>query len=95
MNQESFIREFQAIAGQHVWSNLLTKPRGSNWAVLNPVTAVCLDKTGILFRNTKRETARAARHLGITQELAMAIYSKSNRGHSQIIRGKLLRAIGQ
>lgn len=96
MNQDNFMRAFEALSDLYIWSysknRLLAFSRSGE--VLNPVTAVALSRCGILFRNTKRDTERAARLLGITKQLAMAIYSTSNRGHSQIVRGKLLKIIG-
>ena len=101
MNQDNFMRAFESIATQYVWSygkaKLLaeTRIRGRRESVvLNPVTAVALARLGLVFSNTKRDTSRAARLLGMTQQLAMAIYSTSNRGHSQIVRGKLLKIVG-
>lgn len=61
--------------------------------VFNPVTAVANSCGYGVFHNTKRGTQRAARALGITQELANAVYSQSNRGHAQIVRGKMLSTI--
>lgn len=101
MNQDSFISNFKAVSQEYDWryvENRLIARFGDHacqaGVILNPVTAVTLSRTGRIFPNTKRGTECAGRLLGITQELAMAIYSQSNRGHSQIIRGKLLKSIG-
>ena len=59
----------------------------------NPVTAVAGSLGSGYFKNTKRGTERAARAIGITPQLAMAVYSGSNRGHAQIVRGKILETV--
>jgi len=61
--------------------------------VFNPVTAVAESLGFGYFDNNKRGTQRAAKAIGITQELALAIYSPSNRGHAQIVRGKMLQTL--
>lgn len=68
--------------------------RGSTKGIVfNPVTAVANSCGYGTFPNTKRGTQRAAKALGITNELANAVYSQSNRGHAQIVRGKMLSTI--
>lgn len=66
--------------------------------VLNPVTAVAYRQTGEVFANTKRETRRAARALGLTREFADHLYDAttgvSNRGNTQVVRGKIRSALG-
>jgi hypothetical protein len=62
--------------------------------VLNDTRRI-FDSTGLgNFPTTKRGTLRAARALGITEGLALAVLSRSNRGHAQIVRGKMLNMIG-
>lgn len=99
MNQVEFLAALSSVRGQYSWeydSNRLvgTARRGAQKGQLyNPVTAVAESTRTGTYPNTKRGTERAARSLGMTQELASAIYSQSNRGHAQIVRGKMLTTV--
>jgi len=99
MNQVEFLEALATVGNQYVWSydsNRLTgiSRRGTNRGVaFNPVTAVANSSGVGVFRNTKRDTLRAARAIGMSPELANAIYSQSNRGHAQIVRGKMLSTL--
>lgn len=59
----------------------------------NPITAVANYHGLGIYPATKRGTERAAKALGLTQGLAHAVHSQSNRGHAQIVRGKMLQSI--
>jgi hypothetical protein len=97
MNQSDFVKELSAIEYQYSWSyengqligERIMLPHGK----FNPITAVCYSNTGFKYPKTRLGTIRAARKLGITSQLAEAIMSTSNRGHAQIIRGKMLRTV--
>ncbi|MCW4040573.1 MAG: hypothetical protein NWE83_07455 [Candidatus Bathyarchaeota archaeon] len=99
MNQTEFLTALDAVSSRFNWvysDNRLvgTGRRGAARGVtVNPVTAVALASGLGTFPNTKRGTVRAARQLGMSQELALAIYSQSNRGHAQIVRGKMLDTV--
>lgn len=92
MNQNEFLTVLSNVAGNYSWhyysDNRLLGVRGGR--TFNPVTAVAYSEGHGFFQPNKRGTMSAARKLGITSNLANAIYSKSNRGHAQIIRGKML-----
>lgn len=99
MNQYEFLEALSGIVNQYDWdyvNNRLTgvarrgKARG---VVFNPVTALANSYGLGVYPATKRGTASAARVLGITQELANAVHSQSNRGHAQIVRGKMLSTL--
>ena len=96
MTQEEFLNQLGQVFNKYKWSyekNLLKGmvSRGNNKGMsFNPVTAVARS-TGVgVFPSTKRGTLQAARALGITKELALAVISSSNRGNAQIVRGKML-----
>lgn len=99
MNQYEFLNALQKVSREYSWNYLDNRLVGvlhkgrDRGTVFNPVTAVAYSLGFGLFAQTKRGTERAARALGMTPELAGAVYSQSNRGHAQIVRGKMLDAI--
>ena len=64
---------------------------------VNPVTAVCLRETGILFGTNKRETIRAGRAIGLSNNFINHVYNATNgtqnRGNAQVVRGKIRNAL--
>ena len=73
--------------------------RGSGRGVtFNPVTAVAYRSTGEVYGTNKRETLRAGKALGLTREFTSHVYNAtagvSNRGNSQVVRGKIRSALG-
>tara|TARA_R100000005_G_scaffold96071_1_gene80474 strand:- start:644 stop:979 length:336 start_codon:yes stop_codon:yes gene_type:complete len=104
MTQTAFLEALTRVVSSYSWeynyqgnsSNKIVgvARRGKNKGkTFNPVTAVANSLGVGYFENTKRGTTRAARAIGITPQLAMAVYSGSNRGHAQIVRGKMLETI--
>lgn len=99
MTQYEFLWSLIDCVGSYNWtySNnrlLGTGKRGNAKGVtFNPVTAVANHHGFGIYPATKRGTERAARALGLTTALAHAVHSQSNRGHAQIVRGKMLNAI--
>jgi hypothetical protein len=94
MTQDKFLNSFAEVARNVNWNyekNRFTSqtPDGK----MNPVTFLAKSMTGKVYPATKRGTLRAARSIGVTQELASAIYCSSNRGHAQIIRGKISKLL--
>ena len=99
MTQEEFLTELSNVVTKYSWCYDNNTIRGvvlrgnDRGLTVNPVTAVARS-TGLgNFPTTKRGTLRAARALGITEGLALAVLSRSNRGHAQIVRGKMLNMI--
>jgi len=91
MNQNEFLNLFEKCSGGYNWEysgNRLEGPRAGR--VFNPDTAVAFTCNLGYNPPTKRGTLKAARLLGISRALAMAVHSTSNRGHAQIVRGKML-----
>jgi|TARA_R110000851_G_scaffold8311_1_gene32051 hypothetical protein len=66
-------------------------------ATLNPVTAVAYRTTGQVYGTNKRETLKAGTAVGLTREFATHVYNAttgvSNRGNSQVVRGKIRSAL--
>lgn len=99
MTQAEFLTLFSKVASGYKWTytdNSLVgvarygKTRGQ---LYNPVTAVARTARVGEFTNTTRGTTQAARALGLSNGVLGAILSKSNRGHAQIVRGRLLEAV--
>ena len=96
MDQSTFLNTFSTISSSYNFRRDGTQLVGNvGEHKFNPITALCHQYNGKLYRNNKRETLRAARTIGMSQELALAVYSKSNRGHSQVVRGKMLQIVGR
>jgi hypothetical protein len=99
MNQYEFLQALSSVVNQYDWDYLNNRITGvarrgkAKGIVFNPVTAVANSFGFGAYPSTKRGTERAARVLGLTQELANAVYSQSNRGHAQIVRGKMLNTL--
>ena len=90
MTQYDFLKTLNKVYRSYTWDytdNRLVGTRGRR--TFNPVTAVAYSVGYGYNPPTKRGTLTAARSLGITTALANAVYSQSNRGHAQIIRGKM------
>ena len=71
------------------------KVKGS---ALNPVTAVAYKQGKGVFASNKRGTQQAGKALGLTKTFTENLYqattNHSNRGHSQVVRGKIRSALG-
>ena len=64
---------------------------------LNPVTAVAYKQGKGVYASNKRGTQQAGKALGLTKTFTENLYqattNKSNRGHSQVVRGKIRSAL--
>lgn len=72
--------------------------RGNNrGTTVNPVTAVALRETGNVYGTNKRDTARAGKAIGLSTQFINHVYNattgSSNRGNSQVVRGKIRNAL--
>jgi len=99
MTQEEFLNELSTVFTKYNWTyenntvQAVVRRGKDKGLVCNPVTAVARSTGTGTYPNTKRGTLRAAKALGITEQLALAVLSRSNRGHAQIVRGKMLTAL--
>ena len=76
-----------------------TSKRGKTRGVsFNPVTVLAYRQTGEVYGTNKRETLKAGRVLGLTRVFTTHVYNAtagvSNRGNTQVVRGKLRSALG-
>ena len=62
----------------------------------DPITALCRFSGRGDFKNTSSGRRQAAGRLGISQLMHVehAVVAKSNRGHSQTLRGKIRHTLG-
>jgi hypothetical protein len=65
---------------------------------VNPVTALAYKATGTVYGTNKRETFRAGKTLGLNRGFTETVYNAttggSNRGNTQVVRGKIRSALG-
>jgi hypothetical protein len=65
---------------------------------VNPVTALAYRQTGAVYGTNKRETQKAGRSLGLSSDFIEQLYAasvgSSNRGNTQVMRGKIRSALG-
>ena len=77
---------------------LLEVEVGVKGVSLNPVTAVAYRQGKGIFASNKRGTLQAGKALGLTRTFTNNLYQAttnySNRGHSQVVRGKIRSALG-
>ena len=64
---------------------------------LNPVTAVAYKQGKGVYASNKRGTQQAGKALGLTKTFTNSLYqaatNQSNRGNSQVVRGKIRSAL--
>lgn len=95
-----FYKVLKAVKKNYNWSldenNRIVATRGLN--VYNPITAIANYLGVATGSNNKRVTLRVARALGFDGNFAEQVYNASNcltnRGQSQIIRGKVRQVLG-
>jgi len=76
-----------------------TTNRGKGRGVtFNPVTVLAFRQTGQVYGTNKRETLKAGKALGLTRNFTETVYNAatgvSNRGNTQVVRGKVRSALG-
>ena len=79
--------DWSVVGGKLVGCNLLNK------RLFNVITAVSFYETGNYNRPTLVGTRAAAKKLGLSEALMKAMFSPDHRGHGQVLRGKLLKAV--
>lgn len=63
--------------------------------LFNPVTAVARStRRASVVGTSERATAQAAQSLGLPESIANAVRSTANRGYTQVVRGRIQRAVG-
>ena len=103
MNYSDFFDRLGNVAYSYDWEvtngkvNATIHSGPNKGKTLNPITALA-HKSGLgVFNNTRDETESAVQLLGLTRKLARQIYSAtlgtSNRGNTQVVRGKIRSAL--
>jgi hypothetical protein len=99
MESNDFYRALASLPKSYRFSitdNVITTTQSGQ--TLNPVTAVAYRKTGEIYGTNKRDTIRAGRALGLDKDFVNHVYnattSVSNRGNTQVVRGKIRSALG-
>ena len=104
MNRAEFYQTLNSLPKCYSWTRngkslTAVKSRGiSKGIVFNPVTAVA-HRLGLgTFTNNKKSTLKAGTALGLPREFTSHIYDATqgltNRGNTQVVRGRLLSQIG-
>jgi hypothetical protein len=99
MNQSQFLDQLSAISNSYTWSyedgTIVGTARNGNarGQVFNPITAIARSTRVGEFSNTKRDTTRAARSLGLSTSTLNGLYCHSNRGNAQVLRGRMRSAL--
>ena len=102
MKSNEFYSRLASLPSTYSWSVDGTAITGQGTRNLrghtfNPVTAVANRLTGDTYGTNKRETLKAGRALGLTNEFTGHVYNATagslNRGNSQVVRGKIRSAL--
>ena len=96
MRQTEFLSLLEKNAAAFDWNVTNGKLVGyhtSTGRLFNVITAVSFAETGSYNIQKFAGTRAAAKRLGLSVALMNAIYSPENRGHGQVLRGKLLKAV--
>ena len=99
MTQTEFLSVVSGVKNSYKWTYVnnqlvgVAKYGEDRGRTFNPVTALCRTLRAGVYPSTVNGTLSAAKALGLNEDLARAVVSQSNRGHAQIVRGKLLRAL--
>lgn len=105
MQSREFYQSLSTLGSNYSWTlgqdNTLTgvKRLGADkGAVVNPVTAVANSRGISVDGSTKRATLKAGKALGLTSEFINHVYGAingaTNRGNTQVVRGKIRSALG-
>jgi len=105
MESREFYRSLSSIGNGISWSlnndNVLTGVGrlGVNKGVaLNPITALATKRGLGSFGSNKRDTVKAGKALGLSSEFINHVYGAingvTNRGNTQVVRGKIRSALG-
>ena len=104
MDRCEFYRKLSETSSTYSWevspsqSLTTTGKRGKTRGVtLNPVTAVAYRQGKGVYASNKRGTQQAGKALGLTKTFTENLYqattNQSNRGNSQVVRGKIRSAL--
>lgn len=100
VDSSNFYKALRSVKKNYNWTldenNSIVATRGSS--VYNPITALANYLGVKINSNSKKNTLRVARALGLEKDFAEQVYSAANcltnRGQSQIVRGRVRKALG-
>ncbi len=103
MNNNEFFNKLENVANAYHWNvdgNRIVAEIQRGWnrgCTLNPITALAHKAHLGFFNNTRDETEAAASLLGIPRSFARHVHSATlascNRGHIQVVRGRIRSAL--
>ena len=97
MEQNDFYKALSNLPRRYSWGmdgkSIVLQHRGVD-ETLNPITAIAHSRGLGVFTNNKKETLKAGTALGLPRSFTTQVYdairSKSNRGNTQVVRGRIL-----
>jgi len=100
VDSTNFYKALRSVRKSYNWSldenNNIVATRGNS--IYNPITAIANYLGVRTVGNNKKTTLQVARALGLEKDFAEQVYSATNcltnRGQSQIVRGRVRRALG-
>ena len=104
MQINEFYQQLSTVSSSYKWEVSTSKTisatgtRGKTKGLkLNPVTALAYRRGLGTYGSNKRDTLRAGKALGLTKVFTENVYQAttnySNRGNSQVVRGRILSAL--
>lgn len=100
MRQEEFFKILGIVKHNYRWVNhggvfFGYSRNGKRNQVYNAVTAVCRSMRKGDFSCDVASTMEAARRIGLSEKVAALVMRDTNRGHVQIIRGKIRKVLNE
>lgn len=98
MKESDFLNELMVVKNSYKWEirdNQIVGAalNGRDRGLYNPLTALCRTKRRGKFRTNLKESRRAAKALNVPVSVASAVVSKSNVGHSQVLKGRIRKVL--
>jgi hypothetical protein len=98
MRESEFLNELNCVSRSYNWADedltgVAKNGRNGRGSVFNPITALARTKRLGVFKSTREGTLKAAKALGLQQSMVTALFSDNNRGHSQVLKGRVRKAL--
>jgi len=97
MERNDFYKALSKLPRRYSWrmdGKTIVSSHRSVDETLNPVTAVAHNRGLGIFANNKKDTLKAGTALGLPRSFTTQLYdatkSSSNRGNTQVVRGRIL-----
>lgn len=100
MTQDDFFQVLSIVKHNYRWVNVAGvfygySRNGKRNQVYNAVTAVCRSMRKGDLPCDVASTMEAARRIGLSEKVAALVMRDTNRGHVQIVRGKIRKALNE